>query len=447
MFTLIAFLVAIGALVTFHELGHYTVAKLCGVKVLRFSIGFGRPLVAWRMFDTEWALCPIPLGGYVRMLDEREAPVSDDERPHSFNAQPVLKRMAIVAAGPLANLLLAFLLYWVVMAHGVVQWRPWVGTVVDNTPAASAGFRAGDRVVAIGDRAVANWQEMRLALLDGLAGRTQPLDIRVMTEAGPAVRHLDVARFSQSNAQAFESGDIGIMPVRYLPEVGALEQDGVAMRAGLRPGDRMLSADGRTLPDWQSWVAVIRDNPGRALSVNILREGKPMTIVLRPASVDSGEGFVGHVGISPRTDDSWRAALQFSQRFDLPHSAQAAWNKTFDTSWMSLKFLGRMLVGSASTDNISGPLVIASVAGQSAREGLIAYLEFLALISVSIGILNLLPIPVLDGGHLMYYTAELVRGRPLSERVQLIGQRVGFALLFGLMAFAMLNDISRLFGG
>ncbi|MBV8047865.1 MAG: RIP metalloprotease RseP [Paludibacterium sp.] len=447
MLTLVAFLVAIGALVTFHELGHYTIAKLCGVKVLRFSIGFGRPLLSWRMFDTEWTLCPIPLGGYVRMLDEREAPVADHELPHSFNTQPVLKRMAIVAAGPLANLLLAFLLYWVLMAHGVVQARPWVGTVVDDSPAASAGFQSGDKVTAVDGRAVANWQEMRLALLDALAGRSTPLDVRVETGSGAATRRIDVPRFARQYAQAFESGEIGVLPVRYQTVVGALEDDGPAMRAGLRVGDRMLSADGRVLPDWQAWVALIRDNPGRAITVGVLRDGKPVSVVLRPASVDSGEGFVGHVGIGPQQDAAWMAALQFTQRYDLPGAAGAAWRKTGETSWMSLKFLGRMLTGSASANNLSGPLVIASVAGQSAREGLIAYLEFLALISVSIGILNLLPIPVLDGGHLMYYTAELVRGRPLSESVQLMGQRIGFALLFALMAFAMLNDISRLFGG
>ncbi|WP_215782569.1 RIP metalloprotease RseP [Paludibacterium sp. B53371] len=447
MITFIAFLVAIGALVTFHEFGHYLVAKLFGVKVLRFSIGFGKPLLSWRMFDTEWTICPIPLGGYVRMLDEREMAVTEAERPHSFNAQHVLKRMAIVVAGPLANLLLAFLLYWAVMVHGVVQLHPWVGTVVNGSPAASAGFVPGDRLLAVGNQAVDDWQGARLALLDQLAGRSAALDVRVQTGQGEAVRRVDVPRFAAQFAAAFESGDIGILPARYLPVVGALVEGDVAQRAGFRVGDVLQTVDGRALTDWQSWVTVIRDNPGKALNVGLLRDGKPLTLVLRPASVDSGEGFVGHAGLSPRVDAGWVRSLQFTRHFAGGEAVGAALAKTFDTSWMSVKFMGRMLAGTASVDNLSGPLVIARAAGQSAREGLVAYLEFLALISVSIGILNLLPIPVLDGGHLMYYTAELVRGRPLSERVQLLGQRVGFAMLFALMAFAMLNDISRLFGG
>lgn len=448
MITVLAFIVAIGVLVTFHELGHYCVARLCGVRVLRFSIGFGRPLLTWHMFDTEWTLCPVPLGGYVRMLDDREAPVPAEQMHQSFNAKPAWQRMAIVFAGPFANLLLAVLLYWAVIANGVVQLRPWVGTVVQGSVAASAGFVPGDRILAVDGQAVDNWHAARLALVDALPGRHAPLAVEVLTPAGAHVtRQLDVPRFAVAQARAFESGDVGLLAVRYLPVVGGLEEGGVAMRAGLHVGDRLLSVDGRPVPDWQGWVALVRDNPGKLLTLSVERQGRPVTITLRPALVDLGDGFAGHVGISPQIDKNWLNALQFTLHYDIVDAGRQAVIKTASTSWMSVKFLGRMLTGMSSMDNLSGPLVIASVAGQSAREGMVAYLEFLALISVSIGVLNLLPIPVLDGGHLMYYTAELIRGRPLSERVQRMGYRVGFALLFALMAFAMLNDISRLFGG
>jgi regulator of sigma E protease len=448
MITLLAFIVAIGVLVTFHELGHYCVARLCGVKVLRFSIGFGRPLATWNMFDTEWALCPIPLGGYVRMLDDREMPVPADQLHRSFNVKPAWQRMAIVFAGPFANLLLAALLYWAVIAHGVVQLHPWVGTVVQDSPAASAGFVPGDRIVAVDGSPVDDWHAVRLALVDALPGRNTSLPIDVIAPTGARqVRQIDVARFSPSQAHAFESGDVGVLAARYQPVVGALEEGGVAMKAGLRVGDRLVAVDGRQVSDWQGWVATVRDNPGKLLTLSVLRQGKSLTIALRPALVESGDGFAGHVGVSPQMDEGWVQTLRFTRHYDIGQAGREAVIKTLSTSWMSLKFLGRMLTGMSSMDNLSGPLVIASVAGQSAREGLIAYLEFLALISVSIGVLNLLPIPVLDGGHLMYYTAELIRGRPLSERVQRLGYRVGFALLIALMAFAMLNDISRLLGG
>jgi len=447
MITLLAFLVAIGVLVTFHELGHYCVAKLCGVKVLRFSLGFGAPLLTWNMFDTEWALCPLPLGGYVRMLDEREGAVLASERHRSFNAQSVGRRMAIVAAGPLANLLLASLLYWAVIAHGVVQIRPWVGTVVAESPAAAAGFQPGDRLLSVDGQPVSSWQGVRLALLDATAAKDRVVDVQVVAQGARLVRHVDVPRFAKRYAQAFESGDIGLMPVRYLPVVGGLEADGVAAQAGLKVGDRLLAMDGKAIGSWQEWVSTVRNRPGELLNLTIERQGKTLPVVLRPAMVEDGDGYVGRIGASGQMDNAWINTLQYTQHYALLPAAWQALLETRDTSWMSLKFLGRMLAGEASMNNLSGPLVIASVAGQSARQGLIAYLEFLALISVSIGVLNLLPIPVLDGGHLMYYTAELIRGKPLSERIQLLGQRMGFVALAVLMAFAMLNDISRLFGG
>ncbi|QEL55217.1 RIP metalloprotease RseP [Chromobacterium paludis] len=447
MLTVFAFLLAIGVLVTFHEFGHYLVAKLCGVRVLRFSLGFGSPLLRFRPKETEWVICPVPLGGYVKMLDEREGFVALEERPRAFNNQHVFKRIAIVAAGPLANLLLAVLLYWVVIGQGVPQLRPWVGTVVAQTPAAAAGFREGDRILDVAGAPVSNWQDVRLALVDAAMGGGA-IPVRVQPQTGAAVvRSINAERFGPKAMQALQQGDPGLSPARFLSAVGVVEAGGVAAKAGLKPGDKLLSANGLILPDWESWVQLVRNSPGKDLLVRIERAGKPMEIRLRPESVAQDDDVVGRIGVAPLPDAAWNGKLAFMVRYDALGALRESLRKTGDTSWMSLKFLGNMLIGHASMSNLSGPLTIANVAGQTAREGLTPYLEFLALISISIGILNLLPIPVLDGGHLMYYVAELVRGKPVSERAQLLGQKIGFILLASLMAFAMLNDFSRLLGG
>ncbi|MCD4487198.1 RIP metalloprotease RseP [Chromobacterium vaccinii] len=447
MLTLLAFLVAIGLLVTFHELGHYWVAKLCGVKVLRFSIGFGSPLLRFRPRETEWVVCPIPLGGYVKMLDEREGLVDGADRPRAFNNQHVLKRMAIVSAGPLANLLLAALLYWAVIAQGVPQLHPLVGTVVEQTPAAAAGFKEGDRVLSVAGRPVASWQEVRLGIVEA-AMSSAVVRVEVQDASGAKKRRdIDARRFGEKAEQALQQGDPGVSPARFLAQVGVLEEKGVAAKAGLKVGDKLQAVNGVMLRNWEEWVHVVRNSPGKELTVRVERAGKPLEIKLRPQAVAQDDEVVGRIGVGPSPDRAWSDQLAFTRHYDVAGAFAAAWAKTGETAWMSVKFLGNMLIGRASLNNLSGPLTIANVAGQTAREGLTPYLEFLALISVSIGVLNLLPIPVLDGGHLMYYVAELVRGKPVSERVQLLGQKIGFILLASLMAFAMLNDFSRLFGG
>ncbi|MGC0151666.1 RIP metalloprotease RseP [Chromobacterium vaccinii] len=447
MLTLLAFLAAIGLLVTFHELGHYWVAKLCGVRVLRFSIGFGSPLFRFRPRETEWVVCPIPLGGYVKMLDEREGFVAPAERGRAFNNQHVLKRMAIVVAGPFANLLLALLLYWGVTAQGVPQLKPLVGTVIAQTPAAAAGFKEGDLLLGVGGVPVSSWQDARLALVDAaMAG--DAVTVRVREASGAErERRIDAGHFGGKAVSALQQGDPGLSPGRYLPVLGALEENSVAARAGLKSGDKLVAVGGRPVASWEQWVQVVRNSPGKDLSLTIHRDGMPVEIRLRPQAVTQDDEVIGRIGVGPMPDRAWNDSLSFTRHYDVVGALGAAWRKTGDTAWMSLKFLGNMLIGRASLDNLSGPLTIASVAGQTAREGLTAYLEFLALISISIGVLNLLPIPVLDGGHLMYYVAELLRGKPVSERAQVLGQRIGFILLASLMAFAMLNDFSRLFGG
>ncbi|MCW3478516.1 RIP metalloprotease RseP [Neisseriaceae bacterium JH1-16] len=447
MITLLAFIVAIGVLVTIHELGHYTVARWCGVKVLRFSIGFGKPLLTIRRGDTDWTICPIPLGGYVRMLDEREGNVDPAERHLAFNNQSVWKRIAIVVAGPIANLLLAVLLYWVVLIGGVTLVKPWVGTVVPQTLGMQSGFQSGDKLLSVNGVPVFDWQAARMAIVEQLAedGRAR---VAVQTASGTRVeRRVDLTSSPKEQDDVLSEGNLGLMPQRYLPQIGALEEGGVAEKAGFRVGDKLLSADGKPLSGWESWVELVYNSPGKELKVEVLRDGMPQVLSVRPASVERNGETIGRIGAAPQADTAWNEQLKFEHREGFFAAGRHAFARTWETASLSLKFVGRMITGAASVNHLSGPLTIADVAGQTARVGLTSYLEFLALISISIGVLNLLPIPVLDGGHLMYYVAELIRGRPLSERAQLLGQKVGFALLAMIMAVALLNDFSRLFGG
>jgi regulator of sigma E protease len=447
MITLLAFIVAIGLLVTFHELGHFTVAKLLGVKVLRFSIGLGRPLLSRNIGETEWVICPIPLGGYVKMLDEREGPIPVEEQHRAFNRQSVFKRMAIVVAGPLANFLLAIVLYFATLSGGVTILKPWIGSVTPQTPAAMAGFQSGDRLLSIGGEPVRNWQDIRLNLMEGFAVGDK-ITIDALSPAGQKVRRvIDISRFDENDRQAFMSGQIGLSPLKMLPVAGALEPGGPAERAGFKPGDRLISANGRSLSSWEAWVELVHNSPGQALSVVVQRSGKNVELKVRPTSIAGPSGYVGRIGLAPQIDAAWNKVIREHLTLSGPAAFTTALDKTWENTWVSLKLMGWMVTGHVSWSNLSGPLTIANVAGQTAQQGWTAYLEFLALISISIGILNLLPIPVLDGGHLMYYTAELIKGSPLSEHTQRLGERIGVILLFGLMLFALFNDLSRLFGG
>nr|WP_239688589.1 RIP metalloprotease RseP [Aquitalea magnusonii] len=370
MLTFIAFLVAIGVLVTFHELGHFWVARLCGVKVLRFSVGFGKPLCTFQRGDTEWAISPIPLGGYVRMLDEREMEVPAGERHLAFNNQPVLKRMAIVVAGPLANLLLAVLFYWAVIAGGMVQLSPQVGTVLTPSLAATAGFHPGDRVLSVNGQPVADWQQLRLALVDAAGSGDVPIRVQVKTpQATTQLRSIDPAQADEEALKALEQGNPGLMPLRYLPAIGGVEEGGVAAKAGLKAGDKLLSADGKPLASWDAWVKLIHESPGKELLIRIERDGKPLDVKLRPATVADGDVMIGRIGAAPLVDGAWMKQLSFMHKPGVAEAAVEALHKTGSTAWMSLKFLGRMVIGQASLDNLSGPLTIASIAGQTAREG------------------------------------------------------------------------------
>jgi regulator of sigma E protease len=449
--TLAAFVVALGALIVFHELGHYWIARLCGVKVLKFSVGFGAAL--WRRQfgrdGTEWALSAFPFGGYVKMLDEREGPVAPHEAHRAFNRQSVVRRFAIVVAGPTANFLLAILLYWILFVHGVPGIRPVTGVPVSGSPAAEAQFRPGELITRIGDLDVVTWQDVRWALLEHALRRDAPR-VEVHTEQGAInFRRLDLSRVTPEQIDADLMHVVGL--TRFQPQlkpvIGKLIPGGAAERDGLREGDEILEVDGKRISVWEDLVGAVVESPGRRLDFRVRREGNEVGLAVTPEARQEGGRQVGRIGAAAHTDEAAMKRLITEVRHG-PFTAFAkALQRTWEVSAFTLKMLGKMIVGDISIKNLSGPITIADYAGQSAQLGWLAYLSFLALISISLGVLNLLPVPLLDGGHLMYYVVEIIKGSPVSERVMEIGQQVGIVLLFSLMAFAVYNDINRLLGG
>jgi regulator of sigma E protease len=446
-----AFAVALGVLIVVHEYGHYLVARLAGVKVLRFSVGFGRALwVRRRGADqTEWVLAAFPLGGYVKMLDEREAPVPDHELPRAFNRQPVAKRFAIVAAGPIANFLLAIALYWGLFIYGVEEMRPVLAAPAAGTVSAVSGIAEGELVRRVQGEAVATWQEVRWRVLQ-LALEKQALRLETINERNEInERRVDLSGIDTSNLEDDLMQRIGLLPYRprVPPLVGKLSPGGVAEKAGLREGDRIVAAGGKPVTTWSELVSVIRESPGRSVELEWERSGQRMRQTLVPAQETENGKAIGRIGINVREVGGLRERLMTTVRYDPLTALGKATAQTWDTAVFSLVILGRMITGDVSWRNLSGPVTIADYAGQSAKHGPTHYLRFLALISISLGVLNLLPIPVLDGGHLMYYLVEIVKGGPVSERVMEIGQQIGLALLVLLMAFAFYNDINRLISG
>ncbi|HQT00144.1 MAG: RIP metalloprotease RseP [Hydrogenophilales bacterium 16-64-46] len=445
--TILWFLVAIGILVVIHEFGHYLAARWAGVKVLRFSVGFGKPLVSRRFGrdQTEWTLSALPFGGYVKMLDEREGAVPEADLPRAFNRANVWRRFGIVAAGPAANFLLAIAFYWVLLMQGLPALKPVIGEPPADSPAARAGLVAGDEIVRVNGIATPTFTDLRLTLLRaGVAGESLRLDLVDGRRALIAPVPLDTENLEQDTLRP-----LGI--VRFDPDIapviGKILMDGAAARAGLVAGDRVLTVDGRPIARWQDWVADIRARPGQTLVIEIRRNGETRLIRLTPDSVDEAGARVGKIGAGPRVDEADLAPMMTLVRYGPVEAVWQAAIKTWDMSVFTVEMMGRMVLGQISWKNLSGPLTIADYAGQSATLGWISFVSFLALVSVSLGVLNLLPIPLLDGGHLMYYVAEILTGRPVSERTLEVGARIGMMLLLMLMSFALFNDLQRLISG
>lgn len=451
LYYLAAFALILGILVVVHEFGHYLAARLVGVKVLRFSVGFGRPLWARRFGPdgTEWAIGAFPLGGYVKMLDEREGDVPLADLPRSFNRQLVQWRMVIVAAGPVANFLLAILLYWGLFWHGTEEFRPVLGAPAIASPAAAAGVEEGELVRQVAGEEVQTWQEMRWLLLQRAAEQDQ-VELEVINpDSEIAVRHLDLSAVRRSGweGDALDRLGLSLYRPRLPPVLGMVNPNSPADDAGLRVGDEILRIDDQEIDSWADVVRTVRQSPGKELQLEVLREGALLVVTVTPASVDERGQDVGRIGAAVRDGGDLRAALMITVSYGFWQALSKAVAETWDKSEFTLLMIGRMITGEVSWRNISGPVTIADYAGQSARLGIDYYLKFLALVSISLGVLNLLPIPILDGGHLLYYLVEIIKRGPVSERTMEIGQQIGLTLLLMLMAFAFYNDINRLFSG
>ena len=438
--TLLAFLVTLGVLIVIHEFGHYWVARRCGVRVLRFSVGFGRPLWTgvYGADRTEWVIAAIPLGGYVRMLDERD-PDTDPrllaDLSRAFNRQPVAKRIAIVLAGPVANLLLAVGVYWFLNVGGTMESRPVIGAPAEQTLAAVSGLREGDEVVAVDGREVRSFSELRWKLLERAVDRAS-IEVTVRRGGGERTLLLDLAQLGPGEIDQTVFGRIGIALGEGQPIVRRLSEDSVASRAGLRPGDRFISVDGQSVQRSRDVSRIVRAAAEREIALVIERDGAPRTLRVRPEAVQTDGATIGRIGVD------FRDLVEV--RYGPVESIGLAVERTWDTALFSLRMLGKMVTGEASWKNLSGPVTIADYAGQSARIGLVAYLSFLALVSISLGVLNLLPIPMLDGGHLLYYFIEILKGSPPAEWVVEWGQRAGIGVLLMLTALAIFNDLTRL---
>lgn len=445
------FIIAIGVLVTVHEYGHFWVARRLGVKVLRFSIGFGRAIWSRRAGadQTEYVIAAIPLGGYVKMLDEREGDVPQAEQHRAFNRQPLSVRFPIVLAGPLANFLFAIVAYWVMFVVGVSGLRPFIGEVVPGSLAAGAGIAPEQEIVAVDGRDTKTWEQVIQDII-AVTLKQEPLDLKVREPSGE-VRALEldlrgVELDELTRGRLFQA--LGMEPLRpQIPAtIGFIEPDSPADRAGLRVGDSVVAADGKSVVDWQAWVAHVRAHPEQTIRVEVDRDGARVPLSLRPDAVSDESGTIGRIGAGVETPTDSVEHFYATVRYSPVDALFQALTKTWDSSVLTLRMFWKMVTLQVSLENLSGPISIAQYAGYTAKIGLSRFFEFLAIVSISLGILNLLPIPVLDGGHLLYYCIEFFKGKPVSDEAQYFGQRLGIAMLVGLMGLAFYNDLVRLFG-
>ncbi len=443
------FVVAIGVLITFHEFGHFWVARKAGVKVLRFSIGFGPPLWRYRKSpqDTEFVIAAMPLGGYVRMVDEREGEVAPEDLPYAFNRQSLAKRVAIVAAGPLFNLLLAVLLYWVVLISGEVGLRPLVAPPQPGTLAAQAGFQEGDEILSVEGERTPTWNQV-VGRLTAEMMKDRTIRFEVKTSAGErTVRILQIPG-ELADDPAKLGTRLGLKP--WEPPIPAviqrIEPASPAEQAGLEGGDRIVAVNGERIDDWRQLVTIVRENPGKMLRLEVERNGKHLSLTLIPETVTGPDGGErGRIGAGVKVPEGVYEQMKVTYRLGPFEALTGAVGRTAEFSWLTLKMMGKMVIGEASVKNLSGPISIAQYAGQSAALGVNHFLKFLAIVSISLGVLNLLPIPMLDGGHLLFYLIEGVRGRPLPDETIAMAQQIGMTILLALMALAFILDIQRLF--
>lgn len=445
--TIIAFAVALGVLVVIHELGHYSVARLCGVKVLRFSVGMGK-IVFSKKFgkdQTEWALSALPLGGYVKMLDAREQDVSslsEEDLKREFTRQSVWKRFAIVAAGPVSNLILAILIFAGLFIHGMPEPLPKVAAPEVNTVAASLGIKSGDIITKIDQQPVRSWTDLHWLILQSAIAHEDPKISWTHETNGEntvETKTLSLISLSSEDLESDFLNKLGFDLARPPATLGQV-LPGPAQAAGLDKGDVIVSVNGQPVVDGLAFIKIVQQSADKPLVIEYQRQGQVNQITLVPQAVNVDGKSVGKI----QAEIAMMPAMVNVQESPLQALGKGA-QKTWDVTVMSFKMIGRMITGEVSLKNISGPITIADYAGQTARIGMISYLSFIAFISISLGVMNLLPIPVLDGGHLLYYLVEIVTRKPVSEQVMIIGQKIGLTLLFAIMLLAVFNDIGRLF--
>ncbi|WP_248805824.1 sigma E protease regulator RseP [Pseudomonas sp. MWU13-2100] len=447
LYMIVGTLVALGVLVTFHEFGHFWVARRCGVKVLRFSVGFGMPLLRWHdRRGTEFVVAAIPLGGYVKMLDEREAQVPPELLDQAFNRKSVRQRIAIVAAGPIANFLLAIVFFWGLAMLGSQQVRPVIGTVESGSLAEKAGLSSGQEIVAIDGEPTTGWGAVNLQLVRRL-GESGTLEFRVRESGSTAdsPRELALDHWLQGTDEPDPIKSLGIRPWRpaLAPVLAELDPKGPAQAAGLKTGDRLLAVNDQPLNDWQQVVDWVRVRPDTKIVLHVERDGAQIDVPLTLASRGEGKKASGYLGAGVKAVD-WPPEMVREVSYGPLAAIGEGARRTWTMSVLTLDSLKKMLFGELSVKNLSGPITIAKVAGASAQSGVADFLNFLAYLSISLGVLNLLPIPVLDGGHLLFYLIEWARGRPLSDRVQGWGIQIGISLVVGVMLLALVNDLGRL---
>lgn len=441
------FLVAIIVLVTIHEFGHFYVARRCGVKVLRFSIGFGKVLLRWSdRQGTEYAISAIPLGGYVKMLDEREGDVPPEELHRSFNRKNVWQRMAIVAAGPIANFILAVLLFWALVIPGVRDFTPVIGSVEPGSLAAHAGLEAGQEILSIDGVPTPTRQAVYQQLLRRL-GESGEMHVALRYPDSSLRYHSEVAldNWLKGAEEPDPLGGLGLS--FFVPEVdtlaAAVTPGSPADLAGMKPGDRVLAADGEAMTSGTDWIEYVKQRPGQPIALLLEREGEQLTLSVTPEAVTENGVTLGRVGVALQFQP-WPEEMIRHNHYSIGGAFIAGVERTWDTAGFVLLSVKKLLFGEISTKNLSGPISIAKVAGSSAESGLESFVAFLALLSIFLGVFNLLPIPVLDGGHLLYYLIEAIKGSPVSEKVQMAGYQVGLFLVIGLSVLALYNDIMRL---
>jgi regulator of sigma E protease len=455
MLTLLAFILTLGILVTVHEYGHFQVARWCGVKVLKFSVGFGKPIWSKKIGSdqTEFIIAAIPLGGYVKMLGEEQLSSAENtagqDMSRAFSQQSVIKRMAIVLAGPFANLLLAVILYWALFMTGTVGIKPFIGNVLENTPAAASQIRSGEMIQKVNGKDVATWQDVRWILLNESL-KNGSVEIQAI-DNNQQIHLYQIATTGLND----DNTDVDILQklglTVYQPKVpariGQIVENSPADSAGLEVGDLVVAINDKEIGDWEALVQEVRLHPAEKLEMVIQRDSKEYRLSIIPEAAKENGEAVGRIGAGFKAEQAQLDQYFVTQHFTIIEALVKSVEKTWETSIFSLKMLGNMLIGNVSWKGISGPVTIASYAGQSANMGMKVFIGFLALVSISIGVLNLLPIPILDGGHFMYYMVEFFTGKPVSEAVINVGQRVGFFILGWMMVLALYNDMNRLITG